>query len=391
MNIELFDEVLSRFARDGRQALEDGVQRGAADVKSYRNQLEPASFLRHFSTHPPEGFELISVAGSASETPAFVARFDVLTSADDKLKQQIRALPMIRFWERLLRPRTAFVGTTVSEYVLLPQQSDVRVLPSLWRTSWGHRYPLLVVKDIPHASPLLSARENAAADALAEACLAQDYVLLEGQALAYVVIDFTTIDGYLERLPPGRRKNLRRKLRSLNALDVRRVATGNPRFDDEQVIDTYYALYLAVYAQSDVHFDKLSRSFFAAVLRDSESCGIVFEYRRHGEPEGPLVGWNLCFESGGMMIDKYIGLAYPAAREHNLYFVSWVVNLEYAIEQGLSHYVAGWTDPQVKAQLGAHFTFTRHAVFIRNPLWRALGRRMAARFEGDRQLAAARA
>ena len=35
----------------------------------------------------------------------------------------------------------------------------------------------------------------------------------------------------------------------------------------------------------------------------------------------------------------------------NLYFVSWMVNLEYALERGLRHYIAGWTDPGVKALL----------------------------------------
>ena len=66
-------------------------------------------------------------------------------------------------------------------------------------------------------------------------------------------------------------------------------------------------------------------------------------------------------------------------------------NLAYALERGLSHYVAGWTDPQVKRQLGARFTFTRHAVYIRHPLLRALGRRMAGRFESDRAWAQAEA
>jgi hypothetical protein len=46
--------------------------------------------------------------------------------------------------------------------------------------------------------------------------------------------------------------------------------------------------------------------------------------------------------------------------------------------------VAGWTDPEVKAQLGASFTFTQHAVYIRNPLLRALGRRFSRHFESDR-------
>jgi hypothetical protein len=61
------------------------------------------------------------------------------------------------------------------------------------------------------------------------------------------------------------------------------------------------------------------------------------------------------------------------------------VNLEYAMERGLRHYVAGWTDPEVKAQLGASFTPTRHAVYVRNPLLRALARRFSGHFEMDKQ------
>ena len=97
-----------------------------------------------------------------------------------------------------------------------------------------------------------------------------------------------------------------------------------------------------------------------------------------------MIGWNLCYECDGKLIDKYIGLAYPAAREHNLYFVSWMHNLGHARERGLTHYVAGWTDPEVKSFLGASMTFTRHAVYARNPLLRWLLRRLGGHFESDR-------
>jgi predicted N-acyltransferase len=52
--------------------------------------------------------------------------------------------------------------------------------------------------------------------------------------------------------------------------------------------------------------------------------------------------------------------------------VSWFQNLEYALERGLRCYVAGWTDPEVKRDLGAAFTHTQHAVYVRNPVLRAL-------------------
>lgn len=340
------------------------------------NLVEPPRLLVHWRNHPPLGFGELPDAPPL--LPAFSAPFDLLTTLDDGLKRRLRGWPGFARWSKWLRFPTAFVGSTVSEYAPLPRGAEPRALARALREALGERFRMLVVKDLPQHSPLLPEADNLAAEALAQACVAEGFVLLEGQALAYVPITFSTIDGYFESLSSGRRKNLRRKLRSRAGLDVRTVPTG-AAFNDDAVVDHFYALYCGVYAQSEVHFDELSRCFFAALLRDGASGGIVFEYRHAGE----LIGWNLCFEHGGQLIDKYIGFAYPQARAHNLYFVSWIVNLEHALARGLSHYVAGWTDPEVKAQLGARFTFTRHAVYIRNPLLRALGRRFSHLFESD--------
>ena len=342
------------------------------------NQLEPPSLLGHFRRHPPCGFAVLD----AAPAPAFVAPFDLLTTADDGFKQRVSGLPLFARWSRWLRIRTAFVGTTVTEYAPLPAATAPSALAHAVRVAVAPGYRLTIVKDLPQGSPLLTDAENAHADALAAACTALGFIVVEGQALAYVPIDFADIDAYLARLSTSRRKNLKRKLRSRADVTVRRMPTGEA-FADDAVVDAYYALYQGVFAQSEIHFDELSRDFFAAVLRDAGAGGIVFEYRRVAD--GALIGWNLCFEHRGQLIDKYIGFAYPAAREANRYFVSWMVNLEYAVERGLSHYGAGWTDPQVKAQLGAQFSFTRHLVFVRNPLLRALARRFAGHFESDRQ------
>lgn len=344
-------------------------------------QLEPDGLIKAFAAHPPQGFALLDGGGPAGGTPpVFSASFDLLTTVEPALKKRVASLPLFRHWSRWLRVHTAFVGTTVSEYALLPHAGAARSVVDGLLRRWGGDFKLMIVKDLPAASPLLGAADNARAEALAQACVDAGCVLVEGQALAYVTIDFDHIDAYLRRLSASRRQNLRRKLRSRAALQIARVPAGSACFDDEAVVDAYYALYEAVFAQSEIHFDRLTREFFAAVLRDGANGGVVFEYRQ----AGLLVGWNLCFEAGGQLVDKYIGFRYPEARACNLYFVSWMVNLEYAIERGLTHYVAGWTDPEVKAQLGASFTFTRHAVHVRNPLLRGLVRRLKGHFEGDR-------
>jgi predicted N-acyltransferase len=279
-----------------------------------------------------------------------------------------------------LQWRTRFAGTTVSEYAPLPRTVSPMELAQGLKATYGRECKLLIVKDIAQDSPLLSDAENTYARAFADACEAQGYVLLEGQALAWVPIDFASDDEYLARLSSGRRKNIRRKLRSRADLEIEAVRTGDARFNDAATLAQFQALFDNVYAQSEVHFDQLSAAFFRALLQDAGSGGVVFVYRHAGQ----MIGWNLCYEHGGKLIDKYVGFAYPQAREHNLYFVSWMHNLDYARQRALTHYVAGWTDPEVKSFLGARMTFTRHAVYARNPLLRALLRRLGGHFESDR-------
>lgn len=340
------------------------------------SQLEPEALVRHFLAHPPRDF---SAARLACGVTAFSAPFDVLTTTEPALRSRVQRWPLYRHWRRWLRPKARFVGSTVTEYSWFPGNADPAGMATTLRRTQSAAYPLLIVKDIPQQSPLLDPADNAWCSAFATACAHEGFVLLQGQALAWLPIDFASIDDYLSRLSKSRRRNIRRKLRSRAMLDVEILHTGIA-FDDDATIDAFHALYCNVYAQSEVHFDFLERAFFSDLLRDAGSGGVVFVYRHAGR----MIGWNLCFEYRGMLVDKYMGLAYPESREHNLYAVSWMENLDYARRHGLHRYVAGWTDPEVKAQLGARFTFTRHAVYTRNALLRWLLRRIAGRFEGDR-------
>lgn len=338
------------------------------------SQLEPDHLIAAFMAQPPEGF---TVDRSPSGMPGFIAPFNLLTTADDAVQRRFGGSAVLR---RLLTWRTRFAGATVTEYAPLPAAGPAAALAAELKRHAGRDTALFIVKDLAHDSPLLPSGENARCAALAQALVAQGFVLLEGQALAYVPIDFESEDAWLARLSHARRKNIRRKLRSRADLEVEAVPTGDPRFFDEATLAAFYALFDAVYAQSEIHFDRLTAAFFRRILQDGASGGVVFVYRH----AGAMIGWNLCYTYAGKLVDKYIGLAYPAARDHNLYFVSWMHNLAYAREHGLTHYVAGWTDPEVKAALGAQFTFTRHAVYARNPVLRWLLRRLGGHFESDR-------
>lgn len=342
---------------------------------AYDNQLEPPGLLRHFIENPPAGFEPFM----AHDTPGFFAPFDLLTTADPAVRQRLASLPGGGLLLRLLRFRVCFFGTTVSEYAPFPSGATT-TLPDKMLSAWARRSRLMIVKDVPEQSPLLPTADSMRAEAFLAACQKHGFIVLDGQALAYVPIDFSSADDYLSRLSAGRRKNIRRKLRSREQLRIEILPTGHDRFDDEAFLDELYALYQEVYAQSEIHFDLLSAAYFKALFQDAALQGKLFLYYNGID----LIGYNLCFVHDHKLIDKYVGFRYPAARTFNLYFVSWMENLAYAREHGLTHYVAGWTDPEVKSFLGASFTFTRHAVFVRNPLLRFILRKLSHHFESDR-------
>lgn len=337
-------------------------------------QLEPDAVIAAWLAHPPKDF----VAGTVAGAPSFRAKFDILTTLEPLLLRRLQRWPGYRRWSRWLRWNTQFVGCTSSEYALLPKDGAARAFAETIVRDADPDARLLIVKDLARDSPLLGDGENAACESLIAELGARGFVLLEGMPLAWVPLDHASEDDYLSRLSASRRKDIRRKLRSRRDVEIEEVACGDPRFADAATIDAFHQLFVNVHAQSEVHFDEPTRDYLAALLREPEGDGVVFVYRR----DGRMIGWNLCYPWRGMLVDKYVGFAYPQAREHNLYALSWMHNLEFARLLGLKRYIAGWTDAEAKRQLGARFTMTWHAVRPRSAMLRWLLGRMRGLFEG---------
>lgn len=344
-------------------------------MRTNLNQLEPQSLVDAFLKHPPQTFE---VHNPLDFLPFFTTDFDLLTTLDTPVRQRMIAMLGYAHWGRLLHLSTCFIGTTVTEYSWLRSDLSAEVLLQKLNQH-AKKNTLTIIKDLPINSPLLSEQENQYRDELVQLAEQQGFIAVEGQALAYVPIDFQDREHYLSRLSKSRRKNLKRKLKHLDLLRVEVLPTGDIRFDDGVFRDQLYQLYLAVYQQSDIHFDLLSPAFFDTILQDTQAAGRVFFYWH----ETTLIGYNICYIHQGNLVDKYIGFDYPQALQFNLYFISWFVNLDYALAQGLKFYIAGWTDPEVKAQLGAKFTFTQHLVWIKQPVLRYVLGKFKHLFEAD--------
>ncbi len=342
------------------------------------NALEPPSLADSFHNHPPENFKSVKINYEDTKLSAFFARFNLLTTLDDDQLWIADKLTKLGL-SNLTCFNTLFSGTTVTEYSVLASCRNLKgMIEAYINEAVNRKAQLLIIKDLPLNSPLLSAEENQVSKQILDNCTNDKrFLVLDGQALAYVPIDFENIDQYLANQSKLRRKDLRKKLKKKSELEIKEMKTGS-FFNDKELLQSMYLLYLNVFEQSKYHFDKLSFDFFKDIL-STQNNGIVFLYYC----DLKLIGYNICFVHNKNLIDKYVGFAYPEAREYNLYFVSWFVNLEYAIKHNLKNYIAGWTDPEVKAYLGASFTLTKHAVFIRNSILRKILTPLKKFFEND--------
>lgn len=349
-------------------------------IDNWLNKLEPDYLLANFFKFPPVGFRAHL---KSNGLPVFSAKFDLTTTMDSEDRKRLRSLPFYRFWSRLLSFQTLFVGTTVSEFSPLPDPLDGKKTAQSLKKDTEKNYSLVIVKDLPHASPLLTTEEVEKTQAFLKALEREGFITVAGQALAYVPVDYVSVDDYLSRFSKNRRKDFRRKMRAMENLNIEVLESGTSLFDDNSVLDHFYKLYCKVFEQSEIHFDFLTADFFKNLLVSNDKSFRIMVYR---DKQNTIIGYNICFVVDDMLIDKYIGLDYPAATDNNLYYISWFYNLEYARLNGLKYYVAGWTDPEIKAYLGAKFVYTQHAVFIKNPFLRWILKRFQHKFESDAHL-----
>lgn len=161
----------------------------------HANLLEPEALVELFLRHPPQGF----AAASEADLPVFGTDFDLLTTLEPAILAKIRRLPLFGLWSRLLRFPARFAGTTATEYAPLPKGLEPGALLDGFRERCAAGQSLLIVKDVPEVSPLLGAGDNEAAMRLARIAPDKGFIVVEGQALAYVPIDFSSTDEYLSR------------------------------------------------------------------------------------------------------------------------------------------------------------------------------------------------
>jgi predicted N-acyltransferase len=349
------------------------------------DQIDPADWQRLFGDRPEgreffltleasrlEGFKFCFVVVRAEGrvrliAPLFSADFDLGLALEGGLQ---RILQLVRrIFPRLLIARTLFCGSPFGETGTIgvdAAEADrpaliaelVRAMEAVGR---AQGLTFMLFKDFPAD----------AADLLQP--LAQ-HGFFQGDSFPNVVLPLPhrTMDEYLASLSHNARKDLRRKIKQTLAAGKIEVRVVDQVAD---VIEPVYALYLATYAAGTVRFEKLTREYFLAAGRIMRSQARFFLFYL----EGRLVCFNLCFQHGDQLIDKFIGLDYAVARKLNLYFYTWHHNVEWCIAHGIRAYQVGQTDHEAKVRLGGKLVPLYFQARHTNP-WLNFPLRMAARF-----------
>lgn len=195
--------------------------------------------------------------------------------------------------------------------------------------------------------------------------------------VAILDLPFDSEDAYVASLSQNQRSNLRRKLKKAKGIrvEVRQSIAG--------LEAEIAAMYDATRQEADVDygaFEQVAPGYYPAVMQAMPDKARALLYWK-GEQ---LVGFALVFLEPGRMIFQYIGLRYPAATEHGLYFLNWMTLIRLCLQLGIRELRAGQTAYVTKCRLGCRlersWIYFRH----RTGRWNAVFKTFAPLFAIDR-------
>ena len=185
--------------------------------------------------------------------------------------------------------------------------------------------------------------------------------------VAVLDLPFKTEAEYLASLSAATRKDLRRKLKT--ASDVR-VEMRTSLEGVEPWIRELYAQTRTNSKYDYGDFEELAPSYFADVSLALGPRAVFMLYW----VEDTLAAFNLLLVEKDRVVDKFLGMRYPLAREHNLYAVSWMNNVRFCLDRGIGRLQTGQTAYAAKLHLGSRleksWVYFRHRGRLLNWLFR---------------------
>lgn len=289
--------------------------------------------------------------------PLFTADFNlgiVLEGVGERLIVNIQ-----KFWPRFLMMRTLFCGSPVSTNGVIgidPGYVHNSELMTLFERALHDfaikcQVRMIVLKDflggdLRVLKPLRS----------------MGYFEADSYPMAVLKIDFSSMEDYFSKLSHQTRKDLRRKIRKTEALGGVDIEVVNTIDDCAEEI---CRLYQNVYNKSVFHFEHLTKDFFNNFCRYMPTETRFFLYRANNK----LIGFNFCLVQEDALVDKYLGFDYTASREYNLYFMSYLNNVKWCLENGKKNYFLSQGGYETKSRLGAGVIPLRGMIKIIHPFF----------------------
>jgi hypothetical protein len=180
-------------------------------------------------------------------------------------------------------------------------------------------------------------------------------------------LGFPSFETYMQdRLSHAMRKNLRRKFRKTENIDL----SFSVESDVGSIVDELVPLYRAVFNRAKQRFEELNRDYFLRLNASMPDRARFLVWRLKGR----IVAFASCLVHDGVVRDNYIGLDYSVAFDHHLYYVTWRDTVSWAISEGCRHYHSAPLnyDPKLhfRMQLEPLDLYVRAVNNLLNPVFR---------------------
>ncbi|KRP60714.1 GNAT family N-acetyltransferase [Pseudomonas trivialis] len=279
---------------------------------------------------------------------AFITRYRLDTTVSGAGKRFTERLE--RLWPGVLQLPLYAIGSPMAERCDAGIAS--RVPPA--------RRPLLLKQLIKAARQdasefgisLVAVKDVASQDSQwAASCRSAGFKSMPGLPGGVLKVPYGSVDAYLGSLCKSTRKDLRRKLRA-----------PGPRLEwrhnIDDVLPEVMRLYDATLSRADLQFERLPASYFTGLLERMQGRAVCVLYWVGDH----LAAFNLILVDEHRLIDKFFGHDSAFGREYNLYFRSWLTNVDYCIAHRIPLYECGQEGYASKLRLGCEFQ-GRHLFF----------------------------
>jgi hypothetical protein len=192
--------------------------------------------------------------------------------------------------------------------------------------------------------------------------------------VAVLHLPFADETAYIASLAGPMRNEIRRKLKHLKNVEVSFPTTIDGL--EDEIVSLFEETKSHRKADYD-EFDNVPPRYFRTVLEALGPRARLMTCRIGGV----LASFNIFLVEDDRIIGKYLGMRYPLAREHNLYFLNWMLIARVCMAEGKTWMQSGHTGYRVKVRLGSKlkrsWVYFRHVNPVINVGFRTLGPRFA--------------